>query len=86
MCYNVSLNGDIMSKKKIKIYTNLNEIIKLIGEGGMGKVYLVKEVSTGKLMALKTVKENAEINEMMNSLFISGSHSFICFTFFYYLL
>ena len=27
MCYNVSLNGDIMSKKRINIYTNMDKII-----------------------------------------------------------
>ena len=27
MCYNVSLNGDIMSKNRINIYTNMDKII-----------------------------------------------------------
>lgn len=62
-------------KKNVKPEKKENEIIpgyekiKLIGEGGMGKVYLVKEVSTGKLMALKTVKEDPEINEIMKERF-----------------
>lgn len=45
------------------------EMIKVIGEGGMGKVYLVKEVKTSKLMALKTIKDDQGINEIIKEKF-----------------
>ena len=45
------------------------EIVKVIGEGGMGKVYLVKQRSNGKLLALKTMKSDKPISEIAKEKF-----------------
>ncbi len=45
------------------------EVIKVIGEGGMGKVYLVNERATGKQMALKTIKDDQGISALAKEQF-----------------
>ncbi|QUH25360.1 protein kinase domain-containing protein [Serpentinicella alkaliphila] len=42
------------------------EVVKKLGEGGLGKVYLVKRIKTNQYFALKITKDNISINREYN--------------------
>ncbi|MFZ4589354.1 MAG: protein kinase domain-containing protein [Ignavibacteria bacterium] len=58
-----SLNQIVKSGKPniLSVIPNY-EIIKLIGEGGMGAVYLAKDINNGYLFAIKIVKPGQSVN------------------------
>jgi len=46
-----------------EVVCNRYEIIEMIGRGGMGEVYLAKDPSTRRMVALKTLPENSSHDE-----------------------
>lgn len=55
MCDRQGAEGEIA-----KIYHNRYQTQKLLGEGGMGKVYLAKDLKTGKKVAVKVLKNETQ--------------------------
>lgn len=50
--------GNNNSEKKIYLRKNDFEILKLLGEGSFGKVFLVRKKDTGKVYAMKILQKN----------------------------
>ncbi|MFO0575832.1 MAG: serine/threonine-protein kinase [Polyangia bacterium] len=51
------------------------EIVRLIGEGGMGQVYEARELSTGRRVALKTLREELASDGEMLARFINEARA-----------
>ena len=45
-------------------------ILKVLGQGAFGKVYLVKKKDTGKLFAMKTMRKHKIVDNVM----VKGVH------------
>ena len=59
-------NKGIGDAQQIADYRN----IKMLGEGGMGVVWLVEEIKTGKQMAMKLMLQKAAADEMARKMFL----------------
>lgn len=40
------------------------EVLRLVGQGGFGKVYQVRKRATGRIMALKAMRKQMVIDEL----------------------
>ncbi len=50
------------------------EVLKLLAQGGMGEVFLAKDLTCGRLVALKKIKEELLTNETIAKRFLNEAH------------
>ncbi|HCJ84118.1 MAG TPA: serine/threonine protein kinase [Parachlamydiales bacterium] len=71
---------EIMAKKRNEIKENSNfelkgyEVLRLLAQGGMGEVYLVKDLSCGRVVALKKMRDDYLKNETLRRRFLKEAH------------